>query len=102
MLSDGLTSLQAGGSAREEVEVLDVAQMLLASVQRPATPENISAEPDAGEVTQTANTVTDHRDVGALATASREPDPEKDYAEQPKPTEPTGPGVPAGDDDPAG
>ena len=38
MLSDGLTSLQADGKAREEVEVLDVAQMLLASVKgEPAT-----------------------------------------------------------------
>ena len=35
MLSDGLTSLQADGKARDEVEVLDVAQMLLASVRRP-------------------------------------------------------------------
>ena len=34
MLSDGLTSLQADGKARDEVEVLDVAQMLLASVKR--------------------------------------------------------------------
>jgi hypothetical protein len=34
MLSDGLTTLQADGSARDEVEVLDVAQLLLASVQR--------------------------------------------------------------------
>ncbi|MGH3509797.1 MAG: (Fe-S)-binding protein [Nocardioidaceae bacterium] len=34
MLSDGLTSLQAGGQARDEVEVLDVAQLLLASVKR--------------------------------------------------------------------
>ena len=33
MLSDGLTALQAQGEAREEVEVLDVAQMLLASVK---------------------------------------------------------------------
>ncbi len=33
MLSDGLTSEQADGHAREEVEVLDVAQMLLASVR---------------------------------------------------------------------
>jgi Fe-S oxidoreductase len=33
MLSDGLTSLQAGGQARDEVEVLDVAQLLLASVK---------------------------------------------------------------------
>ena len=34
MLSDGLTAEQADGSAREEVEVLDVAQLLLASVKR--------------------------------------------------------------------
>ena len=34
MISDGLTSLQADGKARDEVEVLDVAQLLLASVQR--------------------------------------------------------------------
>jgi Fe-S oxidoreductase len=33
MLSDGLTSKQAAGEAREEVEVLDIAQMLLASVK---------------------------------------------------------------------
>ncbi len=33
MLSDGLTAQQASGDAREEVEVLDVAQMLLASVK---------------------------------------------------------------------
>ena len=34
MLSDGLTSMQADGKARDEVEVLDVAQLLLASVRR--------------------------------------------------------------------
>jgi Fe-S oxidoreductase len=34
MLSDGLTSKQADGAAREEVQVLDVAQLLLAAVQR--------------------------------------------------------------------
>ncbi|TPQ17446.1 4Fe-4S dicluster domain-containing protein [Streptomyces sporangiiformans] len=33
MLSDGVTALQAKAGAREEVEVLDVAQMLLASVK---------------------------------------------------------------------
>ena len=33
MLYDGLTAAQAAGEAREEVEVLDVAQMLLASVK---------------------------------------------------------------------
>jgi Fe-S oxidoreductase len=34
MLSDGLTAQQADGAAREEVEVLDVAEMLLDSVRR--------------------------------------------------------------------
>ena len=34
MLSDGLAAKQAGGEAREEVEVVDVAQMLLAAVRR--------------------------------------------------------------------
>jgi hypothetical protein len=33
MLSDGLIAEQASGNAREEVEVLDVAQMLLAAVE---------------------------------------------------------------------
>jgi Fe-S oxidoreductase len=34
MMSDGLTTLQSSGKADESVEVLDVAQLLLASVQR--------------------------------------------------------------------
>jgi Fe-S oxidoreductase len=34
MLSDGLTAKQADGSARESIEVQDVAQLLLASVKR--------------------------------------------------------------------
>ncbi|TNC47059.1 (Fe-S)-binding protein [Mumia zhuanghuii] len=34
MLADGLTAKQADGEAREEVEVLDVAQLLLAGVKR--------------------------------------------------------------------
>ncbi|GAB3589649.1 heterodisulfide reductase-related iron-sulfur binding cluster [Angustibacter peucedani] len=34
MMSDGLAAQQADGSAREEVEVVDVAQMLLAAVRR--------------------------------------------------------------------
>jgi len=44
MLSDGLTAQQADGSAREEVEVLDVAEMLLASVRR-GDDRNSSADP---------------------------------------------------------
>ena len=39
MLSDGLTELQGKGEAREEVEVLDVAQMLLAAVRRGGPPQ---------------------------------------------------------------
>ena len=64
MLSDGLTAAQAKGTAREEVEVLDVAQMLLASVKGEsavkvrvasggggaATAVETKAEPEAGDV----------------------------------------------------
>ncbi len=95
MLSDGLTSEQAKGNAREEVEILDVAQMLLASVKgEPATkagPGTTSvpaaaaaagvassadtdvatqAEPEPGDVTVTEDTVTETADVGPAAKAS--------------------------------
>ncbi|NPC97059.1 (Fe-S)-binding protein [Nocardioides sp. zg-DK7169] len=96
MLSDGLTAQQAKGEAREEVEVLDVAQMLLASVKgematklapgagaaapvaAPAakagaesrTDVATKAEPEAGDVTQTENTVTATEDAGPAAKAS--------------------------------
>ena len=43
MLGDGLTAQQADGKARPEVEVLDVAQMLLASVKREPTPDDSAA-----------------------------------------------------------
>ncbi|MFZ5870523.1 MAG: heterodisulfide reductase-related iron-sulfur binding cluster [Actinomycetota bacterium] len=46
MLSDGLTAAQGSGEAREEVQVLDVAQMLLAAVKRGGEPR---AGADAGE-----------------------------------------------------
>ncbi|GMA87248.1 hypothetical protein GCM10025868_24980 [Angustibacter aerolatus] len=39
MLSDGLAAAQADGAAREEVEVVDIAQMLLAAVRRGQEPE---------------------------------------------------------------
>ena len=78
MLSDGLASEQADGHAREEVEVLDVAQMLLASVKgesatrapapvgSPASApagrsEETGAEPEPGDDTESSETV--HRDV---------------------------------------
>jgi hypothetical protein len=44
MLADGLTEKQGGTSAHEDVEVVDVAQMLLAAVRRgdqPAQPPQI-------------------------------------------------------------
>ncbi len=104
MLSDGLTAQQANGDAREEVEVLDVAQMLLAAVKGESKPakkqaaaksgakaeakggdegagggtavmtkeadEATKAEPEAGDATQTEETVTATEDVGAAAKAS--------------------------------
>ena len=95
MLADGVTALQDQGEAREEVEVLDVAQMLLASVKGvPATrtkpagakaaggaagggtatltadQEATSAEPEAGDATQTDGTLTDTSQVGPAARAS--------------------------------
>jgi Fe-S oxidoreductase len=102
MLSDGLTAKQAEGSAREEVEVLDVAQLLLASVKRADAPagsgngsgngtaegtgdatkaepeagDATKAEPDAGDATQTAETVTAPDEVGPNASAAKEQAPE--------------------------
>jgi hypothetical protein len=93
MLSDGLTAEQASGAAREDVEVLDVAQMLLASVKgesatkvssstatapvetraepfetpRPSAPQE---PPEPGDETRTADTVTETADVGPAAKAS--------------------------------
>jgi Fe-S oxidoreductase len=108
MLSDGLTSLQAGGTAREEVEVLDVAQLLLAAVQRPTpltpdtphpdtpTPDPAAtrAEPQEGDVTQTQTTLTDPSDVGPAAAATKDPDPDHHVAT-------STPEVAGGQDDPA-
>ena len=70
MLSDGLTSKQADGSAREEVEVLDVAQLLLASVKRATPPTAKSAASTDGTAAATAGT------AGTPATAVMErPEP---------------------------
>jgi hypothetical protein len=78
MLSDGLTEEQSAGRAREEVEVLDVAQLLLASVKgespvaKASSPRNagIAAEPSAKDATQTESTVTETADAGPAAKAS--------------------------------
>ena len=89
MLSDGLTAAQSKGEAREEVEVLDVAQLLLASVKGvPATrsaaasaaasggtatvtrPVEVESQPEPGDVTATPQTVTATADAGPAAKAS--------------------------------
>jgi Fe-S oxidoreductase len=98
MLSDGLTAQQAKGEAREEVEILDVAQMLLASVKgematklapgagaaaapaaapaapaapaAKAAPVETKAEPEAGDATITDETVVATEDAGPAAKAS--------------------------------
>jgi Fe-S oxidoreductase len=78
MLSDGLVEEQSAGRAREEVEVLDVAQLLLASVKgeapvaKAASPKKaaVAAEPSKADQTQTASTVTDTADAGPAAKAS--------------------------------
>ncbi|WP_028659851.1 (Fe-S)-binding protein [Nocardioides insulae] len=81
MLSDGLTAAQSNGNAREEVEVLDVAQMLLASVKGEmatklapgagvAAGVAVAAEPSAGDVTITEDTVVATEDAGPAAKAS--------------------------------
>jgi Fe-S oxidoreductase len=102
MLSDGLTAMQSDGSAREEVEVLDVAQLLLASVKRADTPAPAgsgasTAAAPAGGGTATAvldkpETVTATEDVAvnadAAATGATEA-PADPAAE----TEPSGEGV---------
>jgi Fe-S oxidoreductase len=49
MMSDGLTTLQAGGAARDDVEVVDVAQLLLASIRRGGDgPAPSTTDPPAG------------------------------------------------------
>jgi len=94
MLSDGLTAAIDKGEAREEVEVLDVAQMLLASVKgematrrAPGSagaaaassgggtalkerPVETKAEPEAADETVTDNTVTETSEASPAAKAS--------------------------------
>jgi Fe-S oxidoreductase len=75
MLSDGLTQAQADGTAREEVEVLDVAQMLLASVKgEPATRTRgeSGSSPAPAPATATA-TITQERPTETAAAPETTP-----------------------------
>ncbi|GAA0198074.1 hypothetical protein GCM10008944_14500 [Cytobacillus oceanisediminis] len=95
MLSDGLTAQQAAGEAREEVEVLDVAQMLLAAVKRApeesadvvdeaeaataaaaaagSSDQATDAEPDATDQADDAS-ISDTEDAAPAADAHEEPE----------------------------
>ncbi len=84
MLSDGLTAKQAEGSAREEVEVLDVAQLLLASVK--AAPAASAAEP--GDAPHASPRVSRPEDVGVGARASQTGDTATASAQPAGETEP--------------
>ncbi len=77
MLSDGLTSKQADGSAREEVEVLDVAQLLLASVKRADAPATDGAATAPGGTTGAVS--------GGGATGTAVMDRPQGSADQPEP-----------------
>jgi len=85
MLSDGLTSKQADGSAREEVEVLDVAQLLLASVKRGGSPAPAGSGDGAAAAAAgggAATAVLDRPDTAAApATESDAPADEATQAE---------------------
>ncbi|HSV40845.1 MAG TPA: (Fe-S)-binding protein [Nocardioidaceae bacterium] len=83
MLDDGLTKLQADGDAREEVAVLDVAQLLLAGVKRDVVAK---AEPAAEATVAAAAGGT----ATAVAVAEPETEVEAEVAPEPEPTpEPT-------------
>ncbi|MFT4084143.1 MAG: (Fe-S)-binding protein [Nocardioides sp.] len=69
MLSDGLTAAQASGTAREEVEVLDVAQMLLASVKGE---QATKLAPGAGTTTTPAPSTPAEPAASAAPTAPAE------------------------------
>ena len=75
MLSDGLTAKQDSGEAREEVEVLDVAQMLLASVKRePAlVGAAVEAEPNAADEAN-PDSISDTAEAGPPADTHTKPE----------------------------
>ncbi len=79
MLDDGLTKLQADGDAGEQVEVLDVAQLLLAGVKRA---DRATITPAAEASTEVTTEGTAVAAAGGTATAvlereeSSEPEPE--------------------------
>jgi Fe-S oxidoreductase len=76
MLSDGLTLKQSEGKAREEVEVLDVAQMLLTSVKRaPSKQDDEAVVAEAEAATASAATEATEKATEAEPDAEDRADP---------------------------
>ncbi len=92
MLSDGLTLKQSEGEAREEVEIIDVAQMLLAAVKRAPAPEEeaeVVAEAEAATAaaaTDTESKSTESKDAEAGTKAAAQVVEEKKL-DEPDPAE---------------
>ncbi|OIJ24670.1 (Fe-S)-binding protein [Nocardioides luteus] len=114
MLSDGLTKAQANGAAREEVEVLDVAQMLLASVKgeqatklapgegakvgaaAKAAPAAEEAAPAAGAATAAAGSSLFDSPAETTETTERAPADASSLFDTPAPAEPAAGGTSGG------
>ncbi|MCW2749636.1 MAG: Fe-S cluster protein, partial [Aeromicrobium sp.] len=84
MLSDGLTAEQSEGNAREEVEVLDVAQLLLAGVKRAPAKAAKPSKADDEAIVAEAEAAT----AGAVTAEVAEAPDETEPAAEPKPAEP--------------
>ena len=85
MLSDGLTAQQAAGAAREEVEVLDVAQMLLAAVKRGDQPADADEAAAVAAATEAEPDAADRADDDSIS-ATQEAAPAADAHEAPAET----------------
>ncbi len=104
MLSDGLTEKQSEGIA-EDVEVVDIAQMLLASVRRapaepetPAEPEPAVTEPEQAVAAAAAPAAAPAAPAPAPAAPAADADPWDEPATPAAPT--SAPAAPAADADP--
>ncbi|MFN8192967.1 MAG: (Fe-S)-binding protein [Nocardioidaceae bacterium] len=88
MLSDGLTTAKANGTARDEVEVLDVAQMLLASVKGEPAVAVAAATPAPGPAAPA--TALQETPAPAEAKAAEQPAPPVEEPAAPAGAAPTG------------
>ncbi len=95
MLSDGLTAAQSEGAAGDTVEVVDIAQMLLAAVRPPVQPKPVEEAPAKVEAKQAPaepEVVEEPADEAVVAEPEAEPEPEpvaEEAAPEPKAEAPT-------------